>query len=58
MIKVTTTMTGEQHTFATMNEAKEHIQTEIRWFNSPRENEMNSGYTEDDFIITVLNQTR
>lgn len=51
-------MTGEQHTFATMNEAKEHIQNEIRWFNSPRENEMNSGYTEDDFIVTVLNQTR
>lgn len=38
----------------TMEEFNEHIEREIKWFNSPKENENNNGYSKDDFIITEL----
>ena len=52
--KVTTTMTEEVEFFNSMEEVKEHINTEIKWFNSPNENKNGNGYNEDDFIVDEI----
>ena len=52
--KVTTTMTEEVAFFTSMEEVKEHIETEIKWFNSPDENKNGNGYDETDFIVDEI----
>lgn len=52
--EVITTMTNEKELLNNMTEVNEHIKREIAWFNSPRENEKNSGYSKDDFIINEI----
>lgn len=37
-----------------MEEVNAHIESEIKWFNSPNENKNNSGYSKDDFLIEEL----
>ena len=54
MIQVTNTIDNSVENFNTMEEVNEHIEREIKWFNSPKENENNNGYSKDDFIITEL----
>lgn len=54
MFTVTTTMTGEVSKFETMEEVNAHIASEIKWFNSPNENEKGNGYDESDFIVEEI----
>ena len=54
MIQVINTIDNSVENFNTMEGVNEHIEREIKWFNSPKENENNSGYSKDDFIITEL----
>ena len=51
MYKVTTIIDGSIEQFNAMEEVNDHIKSQIKWFNSPSENEKNNGYTVDDFII-------
>lgn len=51
MITVKNTINGEISTFETMEEAKDFIASEIKWFNSPSENANGNGYDESDFLI-------
>lgn len=50
--KVKNTIDNSIEFFQTMDEVNEYIQSEIKWFNSPGENERGDGYDESDFIIT------
>ena len=52
--KVTTTMSNEVEIFDTIEEVNVHIEREIEWFNSPRENKTGNGYSPDDFITEEI----
>lgn len=54
-IQVTNTINGEITIFENLDLAKEFIKSEIKWFNSPKENENNNGYDDSDFIIDEIN---
>lgn len=49
MIKVTNTINNTSETFNNINDANEHIATELRWFNACESE--SSAYDESDFII-------
>ena len=49
--KVTNTIDDSTEILDTMKEVSEHIEAEIKWFNSPDENKNNSCYSNDYFII-------
>lgn len=51
MYKVINTINSDVQEFEKMELVKAHIASEIKWFNSPSENENNNGYDESDFIV-------
>jgi hypothetical protein len=50
-IRVTNTINGDVQLFENTELANKHIVSEIKWFNSPGENERNDGYDDSDFIV-------
>jgi hypothetical protein len=54
MIRVTNTINSEVRVFENMELVKDHIKSEIEWFNSPNENKNGNGYDSDDFLIDTL----
>ena len=49
--RVTNKINGDVQVFDNIELANTHIQSEIKWFNSPNENKNGNGYNEDDFIV-------
>ena len=49
--QVTNTIDNSIETFETLEQVNDHIQAEIKWFNSPKENENNNGYDQSDFNV-------
>ena len=49
--RVTNTINGDVQVFENLELANEHVKSEIKWFNSPGENERNDGYDDSDFIV-------
>jgi len=52
--EVRNTINNDVQIFNTMDEVNEHIASEIKWFNSPEENENNSGYDSSDFVVNEM----
>jgi hypothetical protein len=55
--KVTTIATGEVDVCDSMEQVNDHIDSQIRWFNSPEENEAGRGYTKDDFKVEEVDES-
>ena len=53
-ILVINTIDKTEETFDNLELANEHINQEIKWFNSPNENKNNNGYDKNDFIIKEI----
>jgi len=53
-IRVTNTINGDVQVFENLQLANEHVQSEIKWFNSPSENQKGNGYDESDFIVETI----
>ena len=53
-ISVKNTIDNTIEYFDNIDDAKNHIKTEIRWFNSPNENKNGLGYNDHDFIIEEI----
>ena len=51
--RVKNTIDNSTEEFATIEQANEYIDSEIRWWNSQRENKKGNGYTKDDFQIRI-----
>jgi len=49
--RVTNTINGDVQVFENAEMAQQHVASEIKWFNSPGENERNDGYDNSDFIV-------
>lgn len=49
--RVINTINGEVQFFNNLKSAQNHVQSEIKWFNSPNENKNGNGYDESDFIV-------
>ena len=50
--QVQNTITNELSFFDTIEQAKDFVQSEIKWYSSKREIETNTGYDGTDFPIT------